>query len=414
MATRGSLPIFFSLTISVTCGQTPEALTLDQALSLAEQYNPQLAVSGAQVEAARAGIVTARTRPNPDTNYLGGPQNIRLPTATGGLLQHWGYSQLIELPKIRRTRIELAQIGQETTEHALEETRLLVRGAVKQSFYQVLRRRGEVDLAQESVRLAQDLRQRVSVQVDVGEAGRLELTRAEAEVAIAQTLLRSAQLREVTAVAELRALVSAPLPDNITPQGMLDPPVTLPPMEEVRRLMLSRHPSVARAEAEVRHSQARLHTEMALRTPQPYWIAEYEQMPDLRFFRTGISISLPFFNRRQGPIGEATAGITAATSSLSALQLELRSLLERAYGGYQVANQQVTSIEAGVLIQAQAALDAAEAAFRFGERGIIEVLDAQRVLRSVRQDYLNAQYDRQAALIELERLRALDSGGNTP
>lgn len=394
--------------------QTPEILTLDQALSLAEQYNPQLAVSGAQVQAARAGIVTARTRVNPDVNYIGGPQNVRLPTATGGMLQHWGYSQMIELPKIRRTRIEMAQIGQETTEHALEETRLLLRGAVKQAFYQTLRRRGEVGLAQETVRLAQDLRQRVSVQVDVGEAGRLELTRAEAEVAIAQTFLRSAQLREVTALAELRALVSAPLAETISPMGTLDPAVTLPPLEDVRQVMYSRHPSLARAGSEVRHSQARLRTELALRTPQPYWIAEYEQMPDLRFFRTGISVSLPFFNRRQGPVLEATAGITAANASVSALQLDLRASLERAYGGYQVSNQQVESIEAGVLIQAQAALDAAEAAFRFGERGIIEVLDAQRVLRSVRQDYLNAQYDREAALIELERLRAIDLGGNTP
>jgi len=402
------------MTLGFMSAQTPEILTLDQALSLAEQYNPQLAVSGAQVQAARAGIVTARTRVNPDVNYIGGPQNVRLPTATGGMLQHWGYSQMIELPKIRRTRIEMAQIGQETTEHALEETRLLLRGAVKQAFYQTLRRRGEVGLAQETVRLAQDLRQRVSVQVDVGEAGRLELTRAEAEVAIAQTFLRSAQLREVTALAELRALVSAPLAETIAPMGTLDPAVTLPPLEDVRQVMYSRHPSLARAGSEVRHSQARLRTELALRTPQPYWIAEYEQMPDLRFFRTGISVSLPFFNRRQGPVLEATAGITAANASVSALQLDLRASLERAYGGYQVSNQQVESIEAGVLIQAQAALDAAEAAFRFGERGIIEVLDAQRVLRSVRQDYLNAQYDREAALIELERLRAIDLGGNTP
>ena len=66
------------------------------------------------------------------------------------------------------------------------------------------------------------------------------------------------------------------------------------------------------------------------------------------------------------------------------------------------------AIEAGTLRQAEAAVQAAEAAFRFGERGIIEVLGAQRVLRGVRQDFLNAQFDRQAALIELERLQAID------
>jgi hypothetical protein len=48
----------------------------------------------------------------------------------------------------------------------------------------------------------------------------------------------------------------------------------------------------------------------------------------------------------------------------------------------------------------------AEAAYRFGERGIIDYLDAQRVLRNTRVDFLNARYELQAALIEIERLRA--------
>ena len=51
---------------------------------------------------------------------------------------------------------------------------------------------------------------------------------------------------------------------------------------------------------------------------------------------------------------------------------------------------------------------AAEAAYRLGERGILEVLDAQRVLRTVRLEFLNAQFDRQAALIDLDEVRAVD------
>jgi cobalt-zinc-cadmium efflux system outer membrane protein len=81
---------------------------------------------------------------------------------------------------------------------------------------------------------------------------------------------------------------------------------------------------------------------------------------------------------------------------------------------YQVADQQVQIAETGTVRQAEAAVEAAQAAFKFGERGILEVLDAQRVLRSARLDYLNAQFDRQQALIELEQLRAIDLGGQVP
>ena len=388
-------------------------ITLDRALSLAEQYNPRLAVADAQIEVARAGILTARTRPNPEANYLAGGQSIRQPTAAGGLLQHWGYIQPIELPSVRRNRIDSATFGHEASEHAREEARLLLRGAVKQVFFQTLRRRGEIELAEESLKLVEDLRQRVQVQVDVGEAGRLELTRAESEVSTARTFLRSAQLREAAAIAELRALAGTPLGENLAPTGVLDAPMRLAALDEVRQIALDRHPALARAQAEVRRAESRLATEKSLRKPQPNLIAEYEQMPDLRFFRAGIAIPLPIFNRRQGPIAEATAELAQANSELSALHLELSSAVERAYSGYQIADQQAVSIEGGPLRGAQAAVDGAEAAFRFGERGIIEVLDAQRVLRSIRSDYLSAQYDREAALIELEQLRAIDLGSPT-
>jgi cobalt-zinc-cadmium efflux system outer membrane protein len=56
--------------------------------------------------------------------------------------------------------------------------------------------------------------------------------------------------------------------------------------------------------------------------------------------------------------------------------------------------------------EAEAALRVAEAAYRFGERGILEVLDAQRVLRSVRADLLQARFQVQAARVVLEQLAA--------
>ena len=58
----------------------------------------------------------------------------------------------------------------------------------------------------------------------------------------------------------------------------------------------------------------------------------------------------------------------------------------------------------GSMAQAEAALRVAQAAYRFGERGILDVLDAQRVLRSVRADLLLARYQLQASLIELDAL----------
>jgi cobalt-zinc-cadmium efflux system outer membrane protein len=116
-------------------------------------------------------------------------------------------------------------------------------------------------------------------------------------------------------------------------------------------------------------------------------------------------VTLPAWNRIHVLIGEADAAVRQASAEANLLRLELNSALESAYRRYQLAGRQVAVYDDGVLRSAEAALRAAEAAFRFGERGVMEVLDAQRVLRAARLEFLNAQYDRESALIDIEQLR---------
>jgi outer membrane protein, heavy metal efflux system len=388
-------------------------MTLDEALDLAGAHHPQLQAATAQLEGAAAGIVTARAYPNPEFNTTSGPQYARrnpVGQAAPGLLLGYGVSQQLELRGLRQARIELAQRGRDSGALVVDEVRLSVRGAVKQAFYEVLRRRAEVELARDNLRLIEDLRRRIEVQVDVGEAARLELVRAEAEVATARNLARSAQLRLVTSTSTLRAAIAAPLAGAIEPVGTLDPPQVLPPLEQLRDEVLARHPALARMRAEIRRAEASLRNETAQRVPQPSLFAEYDRQPDLGYFRAGISIPIPVLNRREGPIAEAVAQLRRARAENEMREIELTAALERAYGQYEVASQQLAAFQEGVLREAEAALAAAEAAFRFGERGIIEVLDAQRVLRSVRSDLVSAQFDLQAARIDLEQLRASDLG----
>jgi cobalt-zinc-cadmium efflux system outer membrane protein len=404
------------LLLSLMDAQSPRAmaaddpLTLERALELADQYSPQLRFAKAVTEGADAAIVTAKAYPNPEFNTLAGHQYRRLFSAEPGLLQHYSVSQPVELPSLRKARISAAEQGRQSSEFGQLEARLGVRTAVKQAFYLVLRRRAEIELARENLHLVEDLRRRIQVQVNVGEAARLELTRADAELATAQTFVNSAQLRFLNAVASLRTAVSAPLPPNADPRGALQISVHLPPLDVLQKEMLAHHPGLSLARSEIERAQRALNTEIALRKPQPSLYAEWERQPDLGFYRFGVSLPIPIWNRREGPISEAVAALNQARAYAELRRIELTAALERAYGQYEVASQQVASYEKGVLKEAEAALQAAEAAFRFGERGIIEVLDAQRVLRTVRSDFLTAQYDLQAALIDVEGLRAADLG----
>ena len=248
------------------------------------------------------------------------------------------------------------------------------------------------------------------MQVNVGEGAKLELIRADAEIAVGQNAVRSARLEYVAALSVLRAAVNGPLGENVNAEGDLSKQVSLPPLETLRTDVVAHFPSLAQADAELRRAQAVLANERELRKPQPQIDAEYELQPDLQYFRFGISVPIPIFDRRKGQIGAAAAAVTRARAVGTQRRLEVTAELERAYQQYQIADQQVQSFEAGALRQARAALDAAQAAYRLGARGIIEVLDAQRVLQTVRGDLLDAQYARQSALIDLESLGAIKLG----
>ena len=67
----------------------------------------------------------------------------------------------------------------------------------------------------------------------------------------------------------------------------------------------------------------------------------------------------------------------------------------------------VTALEGGIVRQAEAALKVSEAAYRFGERGFLEVLDAQRVYRAARAELIAARYELASAWVDIERLRAI-------
>jgi cobalt-zinc-cadmium efflux system outer membrane protein len=118
-----------------------------------------------------------------------------------------------------------------------------------------------------------------------------------------------------------------------------------------------------------------------------------------------VVVSVPIWDRRQGPVAEAGALPRRAAASGPA-ELALLQSLETAYRQYEIARTQVNALENGILREAEAAMKVAEAAYRFGERGILDYLDAQRVFRAARNELIAARYELQLAVIEIERLRA--------
>lgn len=385
------------------------SLTVDDAIAMAKSNSPLVQDASAAARQAKAGITTARAYSNPSLEVYEGQQYARAVSTPGipGHLQHYAAYQPIEIPSERATRRRAAEHLFEAAQFGQQSVLLSVIGNTRRAFYDSLLRQKEVQLAEENLRLVEDLLRRVKVEVDVGEKGQLELTRATSEVARSQFAVRSAELEYAQSIARLRSTIAAPADRSLVPAGDLDAHRDLPALPEAREAVLAHHPIVKEAAQQREAAVSTLANERALRIPRPTAFAEFENQPDLRYWRTGISIPLPLFDRRRGQTESAKAQIDRAEQLVRQRTLELTSALERAYEQYQLADQQANSLESGSLRAAERAVEAAQSAYRFGERGIVEVLDAQRVLQSVRNDLLNAQFARQAAVIDLEELGAL-------
>ena len=105
-----------------------EKVTLEQALELAAANHPQLQAGLAAVDAAKAGLRTARAYPNPEMNFLAGRQFGSSPMAPAQLYE---LIQPLELGALRGRRADLAIRGRDSSEFSLEEIRLARRPARK-------------------------------------------------------------------------------------------------------------------------------------------------------------------------------------------------------------------------------------------------------------------------------------------
>lgn len=401
-----SLYFLFSvcLLLQTSFAHASPQYTLAQLLSIASEQNPAIQVSKAREEAAQAAVVTSKTLSNPQLELGAGPSNYISPNGQGGN-SNWGMalSQPLDFPSVRAARREIAENNVQVAGYGIEVTQTDVRIRVKNAFYDVLQRQAVLEIAEMDRNLIKDIRNRVKLRVDVGESPRYELIKADTEALAADRDYHAAVVRVTEAKAYLRGLVNAAIPEQYSLIGELPLTSSLPGVDDLRE-KINDAPQLKQIRAAIKSSEANLKLQQQLVNPGLTVKAGVEQDPDLRQFRIGIAIPIPVWDQRRGPVAQAAAEVKEVNAMLSDRELAIKRDIEAAYQRYLIAQQQVAAFENGLLDQAKAVLKVAEAAYRFGERGILDYLDAQRTMRIVRKDYLTARYEYINAMLEIERL----------
>lgn len=398
------------LAVAAACAQ--ESLSLDDALRLALQNNGLARAALAETDAADARLAAARANLYPSIDLSSSTTRTRIEGggATADTTQRqngFGLEWLLLDNGQREVRIRQSSRTAEATRQSTRDTVRRVLFQTARAYYEVLRRKELLQVADTAVRRAETLLEVAKAQAEVGAAPQKDVLQAEADLANAR--VQQIQARNALRLAEtdLKRLIGweaqKPLPDLTAPDAPPTPDPALSVEQLWQRARLQR-PDLRDAELRLQISRlgldaARLNSLLRLQI-SARGFREYE--PNSRT-QGSISIvaSYPLFDG-----GLTRANLREAEASLQSAQFRLQQAERDAYAEVESALLSIREaserLEASriAVAAAQRNFDAAQESLREGVGTIVEVLTAQLALITAETNLVQATYD--AAVAELQ------------
>lgn len=378
-----------------------DALTLEQALALAEQHHPQLAEARALVEAAAGRVQQAGTRPNPEA-VLRAEQIPFKDTPARDRQYVVGFAQTVPLgAKVAKAR-EAEQLEQEARARQLEVVRRDVRKRVHTAFATALY---QEQAALIQGRIADDFTRTITLiqaRLAAGDAVPEELARAEMELARAGVEVRRSRSLQEQAGRALAAALGAPELRFQSLVGSLEAAFEVPTLESLNA-RLAGHPELLEAQAAQKVNAARLELALVERIPDVTAEVLYRRLEATRqnTLDFGFRIPLPVFNTGQGRVREARAEAAAAEARSRFKQSELQSQFHIAHAELTTALANRRALQADILPRATTVLKAVELRHTAGDLPLNDLLSARREWAAVQLAHLESLRDVMRAWAEL-------------
>jgi outer membrane protein, heavy metal efflux system len=375
-------------------------------------YSPAMDLARARTGIADASVITAGARPNPvlsvtpgvPSPYLFG-LDFAVPIQTAGKR---GYQILQARNLSEAARFNLAYTAWKV--HSAVRTALLN--------YLVALRSAALLRSQQGV-----LSDRVGLlekQLAAGEISRPDVDLARIDLANTHLTVLGAETR----ISQTRAALSAAIG---IPVAALDgvefswPALENPPdarsfsPQEIRQEAVLNRLDVRQALAAYAAAEAGLQLEIARQYPDVQIGPGYQYEETNSFFTVGLSVTLPVFNRNQGPIAEAEARRKESAANFLATQARALADSEEALSAYSGAWKQLNETR-NLRKLYGGRVQFAERSFHAGESGPLP-LNSERLQNALAASAeLTALGRTQAALGSLEDAieRPLDSGDTSP
>ncbi len=381
-------------------------LTLREALALALTENPELAPFGWQARADEARVLQAGLRLNPE---LGLQVEDILGTGSfsgGGEAQTTlQLSQVIELGGKRTARVEVASQSRGLTKSEYELKRVEVLGDVTQRFIEVVADQHALDLALTNRQLAEETLRTVRERVKAGKGSALEERKAQVALAHGELLVEGSRHELSASRKKLAASWRSTQPVFERAEADLFAHKPVPPFAGLMN-RISQSPEIARWVSEKKLREAEIKLADARRVPNvTVWGGTRRlEGPGEQSLLLGFSIPLQIFDRYQGGAAEARALLGRTEAEQEAAEIRLGTVLLGLYEEMVHDIHVMEGLQKEILPEAEDALAISRDGYAQGRYSYLEVLDAQRTLFDIKQEYIRTATSYHQFLVEMERL----------
>jgi outer membrane protein TolC len=305
----------------------------------------------------------------------------------------------------RARDVALAEV--EVAERELERTRLEVRSRIKIDYadlYRLDRTRGTLKETRATLdSLAQAARRRY----EVGEATQESVLKAQTEVLRLEAEIARLEQDRKAAEARLDADAGRSFGGTFPEVSQLPAGSPPPDPQAVAEEAKSASPEVAGFQAAVRRAGAETERVRLDLKPDFAWSASYQYRGGLDPMVAGMfGIRLPVHrkNRQAEAVAQAESDRSAADQELASARLRAEASVRTLCSQAERAARLIVLLEQGIVPQANAALESAQASYSVGRVGFLDLLNDLTTLLNARIDLATEEAERIQALAALEPL----------
>lgn len=428
---RTAARIAWTLAMASLC--TPEAqgadpdyghLSLREAEAVLAGANREMLAAERAVEAARADMITASARPNPNLTVSTtgiAPGHLGAGSiASKSIDTVVGISQLIERGNKPALRTAVAEAVANAVRSERDDVVRSQRAALHAAYFDLLQAQDKTRIATETASLFRDSIAAMERRLKAGDVSAMDVSRMSVDALRAQNDERAARAELARARATLAYLMGA--------EAMSERIVAADAWPRLRNVVDEAHiaasidarPDVRAAAARTLGADSNAELARSLRTRDITIGAQVERYPGTSPSNSvGFTLSIPLFTRYyyDGEIRRAEVDREAAQDALARTRALAATEIGKARADLLSAHDRLARFDAGLTSAAEKAAQGAEFAYAKGALGVMDLLDARRQLTATRFEAITARADYAKALSAWRAALAQDlnlDSGNPP